>query len=75
MSNNSTKEPRDLEIDTPSWKTDTRGSTKLSPLSEVTPRITKPGLFGDWFCTSKPGTKRDTSSKSLSPSSFRNSPE
>ena len=49
-------EPRDLEIETPSWNTETRGSLVASPESEVMPRITKPGLFGDWFWTSKPGT-------------------
>ena len=48
-----------MEIETPSWKTETRGSLKAVPRSEVMPRITKPGLLGDWFCTSKPGTKRD----------------
>ena len=26
--------------------------------------ITKPGLFGDWFCTRKPGTKADSCSNS-----------
>ena len=43
-------------IDTPSWNTETRGATCASPLSEVTPRITKPGLFGlcTWVC--RPGT-------------------
>ncbi len=35
-----------LEIDTPSWKTETRGSLKALPRSDVMPRITKPGLFG-----------------------------
>ena len=64
-----------MEIDTPSWNTDTRGSAVAAPLSEVMPRITKPGLFGDWFCTRKPGTKADRVSNSCTPRSCRNCPE
>jgi hypothetical protein len=75
MSNSSTYEPRDLEIDTPSWNTDTRGSTVASPLSEVMPRITKPGLLGDWFWTWKPGTKADSLSNSCTPSLSSMAPE
>ena len=70
-----TTEPRDLEIDTPSWNTDTRGSTLASPLSEVMPRITKPGLFGLCSCTSSPGTRLPMSVKSLMPNLRMNSPE
>lgn len=62
-------------MDTPSWNTEIRGSLVASSESEAMPRITKPGLLGDWFCTSKPGTKRDSSSNSCRPLSARNSPE
>ena len=48
-----------------------RGSILASPLSEVMPRITKPGLLGLCSWTSKPGTKRATWSNSSRPSSRR----
>jgi hypothetical protein len=38
------------------------------------PRITKPGLLGDWFCTSRPGVKADSSSKSWTPRFSRVAP-
>ena len=45
------------------------------PLSEVTPRITKPGLFGLCTCVCRPGTMLPSCSKPVIPVSCRNSPE
>ena len=65
-----------MEIDTPSWNTETREPEKESVESEVMPRITKPGLFGDWSWTVKPGVNCDRVAKSWTPrASSRSEPK